>query len=559
MYTFVKNCYNQHVLIICLLWLGLSFQAYANVSQSALVIGNSQHEVGELNHSVQNAKCVAKALQEKGFDVTLLYNQNLRQMDNAILEFRKRALAKKGVGLFYFSGYATQIGGKNYLLPIDNGRIKDEIDIKHKAISLDIILEKMRDSTSELNVIILDTTLDVPYLDSYYRSKTDGLADVVDIPLGTFIEYATAPGETTLFHPKIYTKHLIEGIQAGGRIDDVLVQVSNAVAEKSNNKQIPRHQNQLKKVFCFGSCKKSSELPPNNLACMDDTIYGEYSENSGNVCKSLIFDESYLDSENSGNVCKSLIFDESYFCKSLKLLDTKKFSGVFSEDWLLRQNPNAYTLQIFSVRVDKAKIKEFTAKYPQINMAMFKAYEPEHHRYMFKFVTGIYANRKKALNARKSLPKTLEKAWPLTLADVQKQIRYNPLKINNLTGLKKEALTFAFQLYTKKIPYKYGGKTEKNGFDTSGFVAYVLHKVGLLGKNYFNYWSGKLRTKYKTSSLSPEIGDLVFYKGGYVFFYLGNNLIIGMTGSRGIIICEMIKSDALLGYGHVRYYRRSKK
>ena len=86
-----------------------------------------------------------------------------------------------------------------------------------------------------------------------------------------------------------------------------------------------------------------------------------------------------------------------------------------------------------------------------------------------------------------------------------------------------------------------------------------MHKVGLLGKNYRNFWSGKLRAKYKTSSLSPEIGDLVFYEGGYVFFFGGDNLIIGMTGSGGIIISEMIKSDALLGYGHVRYSRRSKK
>jgi len=73
----------------------------------------------------------------------------------------------------------------------------------------------------------------------------------------------------------------------------------------------------------------------------------------------------------------------------------------------------------------------------------------------------------------------------------------------------------------------------------------VLHKVGILGKNYHNYSSWKLQEKFKLSNISPEIGDLVFYDGGYVFFYLGNNylgdnVIMGMTTS-GIVILRISK------------------
>jgi len=251
MYAFIKTCYHQYVLILCLLWLGFSFQAYA-ISQSALVIDNNQYEVGELSNSAQNARCLAKVLEEKGFEVTLLYDQSLHQMDEAILKFRERLLAKKSIGLFYFSGYGTQVGGKNYLLPRKNARIKDDIDIKHRTIPVDIILEKMRNRYSELNIIILDTTLDTPYLEPRYKNKTGGLASI-DVSLGMAVEYATALGATTS-HPGLYTKHLIKEIQTGGRIDDVFMRVSDAVKKESLDKQTPWHQESLKQKICFGSC-----------------------------------------------------------------------------------------------------------------------------------------------------------------------------------------------------------------------------------------------------------------------------------------------------------------
>jgi len=81
----------------------------------------------------------------------------------------------------------------------------------------------------------------------------------------------------------------------------------------------------------------------------------------------------------------------------------------------------------------------------------------------FRFVTGIYVNRKQASHARKYLPETLKKAWPLTFANIQMQIRYSRLRlrVNNLSRLKRKTLNFALRLHTKKIPYKWGGKTEE--------------------------------------------------------------------------------------------------
>jgi cell wall-associated NlpC family hydrolase len=105
-------------------------------------------------------------------------------------------------------------------------------------------------------------------------------------------------------------------------------------------------------------------------------------------------------------------------------------------------------------------------------------------------------------------------------------------------------------LKEKKIPFKWGRKSEREGFDSSGFAAYVLARAGVL-TNPEKYWSGLLRETFKTVS-SPSAGDLVFYDSGYVMIFLGNQTCIGMTPS-GILTVPVDFGPKFLGYGKVNY------
>jgi len=62
-------------------------------------------------------------------------------------------------------------------------------------------------------------------------------------------------------------------------------------------------------------------------------------------------------------------------------------------------------------------------------------------------------------------------------------------------GARREALELAFSLYDKQIPFVWGGKTPSDGFDTSGFIAYILAKVGVLERPE-RFWSGLLRETF---------------------------------------------------------------
>jgi len=156
-----------------------------------------------------------------------------------------------------------------------------------------------------------------------------------------------------------------------------------------------------------------------------------------------------------------------------------------------------------------------------------------------KFINGTLSflsklpqneNREKRLNDLKAIHGKLAEITPNN-APALKSI--NP---GLFDGKKKEVIELALELKNKRIPFKWGGKTIEQGMDSSGFIAYILSKTGLL-KNPGEWWSGRLREEMgvnRPEKKPTEPGDLVFFMGGHVMLYLGDNIIIGMTAN-GVI------------------------
>ncbi len=95
---------------------------------------------------------------------------------------------------------------------------------------------------------------------------------------------------------------------------------------------------------------------------------------------------------------------------------------VKREDWLRRQNPNAYTLQILGVH-DSLTIEQFIAQHNRHKFAMFKT--TFHQKDWYVLLYGIYPNHNQALIALETLPAELRQntqPWIRTLASVQRRI-----------------------------------------------------------------------------------------------------------------------------------------
>src|ERR1700730_11893045 len=159
----------------------------------ALVIGNGAYPSRPLKNPPNDATAVAQVLDGLGFSVTTGINKSQSEMEQMIREFGQRLRSTCGVGLFYYAGHGVQIGGSNYLIPV-NAVIEGEADYKYRTVDLNWVLDQMYSEQNALNIVILDACRSDPFPRSH-RSEQRGLA-LVSAPTGTLIAYATAPDST---------------------------------------------------------------------------------------------------------------------------------------------------------------------------------------------------------------------------------------------------------------------------------------------------------------------------------------------------------------------------
>ena len=161
----------------------------------ALVIGNSQYRnVPALANPRNDARLIANVLAGSGF--TLVgggpqLDVTRPQLETLIREFGRR-LTPDSTALFYYAGHAVQIGGKNYLIPVE-ANVASASDVKYELVDADFVLDELTSAGSRLNLMLLDACRNNPFSGSGARGVGAGLAQV-SAPTGTIIGYATQPG-----------------------------------------------------------------------------------------------------------------------------------------------------------------------------------------------------------------------------------------------------------------------------------------------------------------------------------------------------------------------------
>lgn len=217
----------------------------------ALVIGNAAYPTAPLRNPVNDAADVAAALRRLDFEVTVLRDATHQEIENAVEHF-SRQLRRGGVGLLYYAGHGMQLNGENYLIPVD-ARLQTATDVKFEAVPVAWVLERMRDASNELNMVILDACRDNPFMRGW-RSSQRGLA-VMQVARGTLISYATEPGGVALDGDErngIYTKHLLRHIEEEKlSVEQLFKRVRRGVYKETAGKQIPWETSSLTGDFYF--------------------------------------------------------------------------------------------------------------------------------------------------------------------------------------------------------------------------------------------------------------------------------------------------------------------
>lgn len=249
------SAFVYRILLLAIVLLPTVIHADIAIAQKriALVIGNSNYtQSNPLPNPVNDANLMAKTLEDAGFEVTKLLDADLRTMRKAVLKFGRALRKKTEAGLFYYAGHGIQVGGENFLIPV-NASIADEDEIELEGIKLNSFLRVMRSSSASVNIVVLDACRNNPFARSF-RSAGRGLAPV-DAPKGTYIAYATAPGDVAADGDgdnSPYTKALAKAMSVRGiAIETVFKQARKSVLDETNNSQVPWETTSITGDFYF--------------------------------------------------------------------------------------------------------------------------------------------------------------------------------------------------------------------------------------------------------------------------------------------------------------------
>ena len=214
----------------------------------ALVIGNGAYlHTSTLRNPANDATAMAVELQKLGFEVLSGMDMDGENTRTLIAEFARK-LQGADVALFYYAGHGLQVGGGNYLVPVD-ATLKDEVDLQFQTIKLDFILRIM-ERDDRTSIVLLDACRDNPLARRLARSFSstrsgtvaDGLARM-DSGVGTYIGFSTEPGNVALDgdgENSPFTTALVRNIsKPNSDIESIMRIVRQEVVDATKGAQVP--------------------------------------------------------------------------------------------------------------------------------------------------------------------------------------------------------------------------------------------------------------------------------------------------------------------------------
>jgi formylglycine-generating enzyme required for sulfatase activity len=163
----------------------------------ALIIGNGAYEHAPLlRNPAQDARDVAATFRDLNYSVQLVTDAKKPVMEAALQQFAAAVLGADQA-VVYYSGHGIEVGGINYLLPVD-ARIESESTVPLQAVSLATVMG-IASGARQLGLVVLDACRENPLANNMKRADsnkgaTRGLARV-EATGKLLVAYATKEGQ----------------------------------------------------------------------------------------------------------------------------------------------------------------------------------------------------------------------------------------------------------------------------------------------------------------------------------------------------------------------------
>lgn len=134
----------------------------------ALVIGNSEYAIGRLPNPPNDAETISELLKRLGFaTVTLVKDTRRESLVDALRTFANEA-EQADWALVYYAGHGVEIGGENYLVPVD-AKLATDRDVQFEAVPLVQVLASI-EQAKKLRLVFLDACRDNPFASGMRRT-----------------------------------------------------------------------------------------------------------------------------------------------------------------------------------------------------------------------------------------------------------------------------------------------------------------------------------------------------------------------------------------------------
>ncbi len=167
----------------------------------ALVIGNGAYKnVHALDNPPRDARLIADSLKGLGFQSVTVANDLTRDKFFETLKTFASDAEKADWAVIYYAGHGFEIGGVNYLVPVD-AKLAVDKDAEKEAVALEQVIASVG-GARKLRLVMLDACRDNPFAANMQHTMELKLVDKgfsdIEPSAGFMIVYAAKHGETAL-------------------------------------------------------------------------------------------------------------------------------------------------------------------------------------------------------------------------------------------------------------------------------------------------------------------------------------------------------------------------
>jgi tetratricopeptide (TPR) repeat protein len=167
----------------------------------ALIVGNGAYKnVHALENPPRDARLIAGALRDIGFQTVTLANDLTRDKFFEALHAFAGEAEKADWAVVYYAGHGLEIGGVNYLVPVD-AKLAADRDAEIEAVALEQVIAAVG-GARKLRLVLLDACRDNPFAPTMQRTMALKLVDKglsnIEPEAGFMVVYAAKHGETAL-------------------------------------------------------------------------------------------------------------------------------------------------------------------------------------------------------------------------------------------------------------------------------------------------------------------------------------------------------------------------